>query len=423
MPSVDDRPSAFPDLVTRLADRSPALEELREAYRALADVASTDTPWPNPTLEVGPEWGSGFPSGTDDHTRPFFAIGFAVPLGGRLGAQDDLNAARAARARIGVHGRHRELYLALRRHYAALVLASRRLALQEELVKATRELVEAGKTLMQAGAVSSLDVNIWQVNASMLELERLDLEEKVLSAERELSLLLGMDAAAFQNLRSGDLPPLKADIPARKALLLVLVENNVELGTLRVDYEVAERELQLEVAKQFPDLTIGFEREQDLVEDTVEFGLPLGIELPIFDRNQQSIARAAGNRKRVRAAYTAAVHRALTNLDHARAVLAQAETRRVLLEETILPQSETNLKAARQSLQVGGIDAVTYLEVLRANQELVRESAMVEQQIRDAWIALETVLGRPLIQYPGEETFDLPLIPQEMKPSLEADDE
>ena len=61
--------------------------------------------------------------------------------------------------------------------------------------------------------------------------------------------------------------------------------------------EVVERQLHLEITEQYPDPTFGSSLGGEAGERKRTLGLSLGIEIPLFDRNQQVIAEAKSREK------------------------------------------------------------------------------------------------------------------------------
>src|SRR5204863_2870979 len=88
-------------------------------------------------------------------------------------------------------------------------------------------------------------------------------------------------------------------------------------------YEAAQAGLQLEIAKQYPDVRIGSGYQWDQGES--KWTISAGAELPIFNRNQGPITEAEARRK-LRAAETLdAQARAINEIDRALQSLAAAQ--------------------------------------------------------------------------------------------------
>lgn len=396
-----------------MSQKSPLLEKIRAKYKTVQSVADIKTPWFNPSIEVGPDLGSGLEPGVTGKTRPFIGLGFTIPLGGKLTKKDDLNKAKALRSFIEVQAKHREYYLNLRENYTNLYLTYRKQEVQQQLVDASKTMLKLTKTLMDAGSTTALDVGMVELDSNKAELDLMEMKSEIEELRSEMSVLLGVDATKFKSISKSSLPVLENKMPQYEDLKKLLLKNHLELARLRYDYEVAEKNLRLEISKQYPDIQFGAEREKEIGEDTVILGLRLGIDIPIFDRNQQGIALAKNEREEVRKEYIAEVHKALSELKKSFQNIKINQQRRKILVDVIQPRAEGNLKIAKQALQSGGIDALKYLDTLRAYQETMKDVALIEADVRVAWINLEKVLGFPLIKYPGEKEFAITLEPSE----------
>lgn len=94
--------------------------------------------------------------------------------------------------------------------------------------------------------------------------------------------------------RNFDQPPTTVSLPP-KTIQEDAVLNRLDIRQALTEYSAAEAALQLEIAKQYPDLNFGptyaFEEGAHL------FTLAVGLTLPIFNRNQGPIAEAKARRE------------------------------------------------------------------------------------------------------------------------------
>lgn len=401
----------FSKAATWMSENSPVLKQLQAEYATVQSVADIDTPWPNPSLEAGQNIGSKLEPGAVNKTVPFVGLGFTIPISGRLGRQDDLNKVRAKQAFFEVNISHRELYLNLRKQYVNLYLANRRKVVQQEIYDASSQIAKLTKTLQAAGATTALDVGMMNLEASQAQLDLLRVNEDSAAVFAQLSSLIGVDANQLSNIPQNALPSIVRKPPSYSELKKMLILNQPDLVRLRTEYDVAERKLRLEVSKQYPDITFGGSQETEVGEKTQILGLSIGIDIPIFDRNQQGVAEAGKYREEVRQKYITQAHKVLAELGRALKAVDLSEQRKKLLKDVLVPQSKNNLKIAEQSLKSGGIDALKYLDVKRGQQNVLKEVMNVENDLWKAWIDLEQAVGYPLISFPGEEKSQYPNLP------------
>jgi cobalt-zinc-cadmium efflux system outer membrane protein len=412
-PDADSAPAAgrpaftFSRAADLLARHGPALKEARAEYETALALARIATPLPNPGLEVGPQFGFG-PGVTSHRVQPFGSINFTIPLGSRLGDQDEMNRLNAELARVEVQARHREAYMELRRQYAAWILSHERLKIREELANAADSSLELSRKLVAGGRLTALEVGLLELEAARTRSGVLDARNDIAELAGDLSLSVGVHADHFLPLPAPALPGIPDAPPDLKALRDRLTANHPELGRLRARYEAAEGELRLEIAKQYPDFTFGPSIEGETGEQKTVLGLALGIELPIFDRNQQGIAVASQRREGIRARYEAAANRALAALERAVQKRLVASQRRDLVHGVLLPKARASLDQVRKAVSAGTADALHVLEAERSQRTTLVEALDAELAAWTAWVDLERAVGCPLVPFPGEKPADLP---------------
>lgn len=405
-------PLTFARAVELLDKHSPALREIRAEYDTAQALAKVKTPLPNPGLEAGPQFGFGPDVAATHRLQPFGSLSFTLPTGGRLKRQDEVNKLQAHLARTEASVRQRELYLETRKLYSRLALGQIRVAARKASAESAEKAVGLSRKLIEAGQATSLDTGILELDAARARTEALGAENDIAGLEGELSELLGVHAEQFRELPKPALPELPASVPELKALQEQLVTNHAQLARLRAKYEVSERELHLEISKQYPDFHIGTPFSRDVGERKNVLGLTLGIELPVFDKNQQGIASASKRRDEIRVKYEAAANKALAALDRAWRGYGLAVEKMKLVKSIVVPKAEANLELARKSLQAGAMDSLRFLETERAQRAATVDAVETELSVREAWIELEQAVGAPLLKFPGEPADAVETLPE-----------
>lgn len=390
----------------------PEVQETLAEYRTALALAKINTPLPNPGLEIGPQFGFGPDLGPVNEVTPFGSIGFTIPLGKRLRRQTELNRALAEVARVHALARFRELYLELRSSYAELAIGRQRLATRREIAASAEKTLSAGRQLVQAGQANAMDVSLFELEYQRSLAEVLTVEREVVEAEGALSRMLGVHFDHFRELPERALPVLPEAVPSHEQLRERLIQNHTELARLRAQYEAAERALRLEISKQFPDLQIGPNWDSEVGERKTVIGLTLGIELPLFDRNQQGIAEAKKKREEIRTKYEAEARRALAGLEKAYRDLDVARRNAALLRGKILPLARNNVELARRTMQAGSVDALRLLDAERSEREILIEALTADLGECSAWVGLEQAVGCPLIAFPSEQDAEGPKPPE-----------
>jgi len=402
----------FPRAALLLREHGPALAHARAEYRTAMALAGVDTPLSNPGIDVGPAFGFG-PDVLTRHVQPYGSLSIAIPLSARLARQNDVNRIAAEVARVELAVRHREEYLALRRLFIRQALAKRRLVVADEAGKLARDGAELGKRLVDAGLGTALDVAQLELEAARAEGAGFDARLAQAETAGDMALLTGVSAAALGLIAEGALPDTVSPLPSADDLAALLVANHPALARLRSRYDEAETQLRLEISKQHPDLRFGLSGDSEVGESKYVIGLTLGIDIPIFDRNQQAVALTLERREEVRTKYEAACGEALARVERERARLEILMGGWELRKGKVLTLARSQLDLAKKGLEAGAIDAIQALMAERSYREAAMEALEAEQAVREAWTDLEEAVGRPLYELPGEVPADRPAEPAE----------
>ncbi|MBU0754010.1 MAG: TolC family protein [Planctomycetes bacterium] len=416
----NDPPSrtGFVKMALWMRQYSPKLLRALAEYDQAQSLADIDTPFPNPEIAFGPLIGSNLGSGASHRIQPMVEFGFRIPLSGRLSKQDDINRALADEALLSLIVIHRQEYLELRRLFSNWVLAEKRLTIQESIRESAQKTMDLTKRLVDAGAASALDLGLMELETVQHEAMLKQVESERMKVEEGLSRLIGINIEKIRSVYSPDLPEMNRAASSLDEAKDIMVANNPSLALLRAGYEVSEKQLQLEIKKQYPDLRLGASYEGDPGDTKKIWGLGIGISLPIFDRNQQGIELAVKEREKVRSAYVATLNESLATLEGLYERYDLAKEKHRLLHDIALPKAEANLEVALQSIQVGSIDSLKYLEVVRTMRFLMIEVIDAERVTRESLSELEQVMGVPLVLFPAESMDDYLFIPEKAENSV-----
>ena len=157
------------------------------------------------------------------------------------------------------------------------------------------------------------------------------------------------------------------------------------------------RELELERASRYPDVTVGLFTGRDGPPDMREniVGLSVSVPLPLFRRNEAGVGRALTELTQVQ------VERQAAERDVGAAVraqwqrLGQLQARASRLRESVLKTLEDNQRLSQRALSEGEIGVAELLLVNRQVAETRRELLEADTELRQARIALERAAGWP----------------------------
>ncbi len=390
------------------------LDIARAQWKVATAGIRTAQEHPNPTLSVGPEYAS--------NPEPGFAswiLGFSLDIpietAGKRGdritqAQALSDAARLHIAQTAwlVRGRVRTSLLAL---YAAVrsqeILHSQDLKLEENLKLYQRRSAEA--------FVSPLTLTQAEVLAGKTSILLADARRQELDARHQLAQAVGISIQALDAvqlaLTSFDQPALidpQAFAPLRPEALL----RRPDLLEALANYAASEAALQLEIARQYPDIHLGPGYLYD--QGTRKWGLAASSVLPVLNQNHGAIGEAMAKREQAAVQFMALQDQVSSQVDQAIADYTAA--RQKLETASTLLAVHSQLDQRLQKLLHPG--DVSRLTLFRAQMDLDSTRLLASDaliQFHQAEVALEMALGQPL---PGSvET--LPNLEPSRRPSIQ----
>lgn len=159
------------------------------------------------------------------------------------------------------------------------------------------------------------------------------------------------------------------------------------------EYEASQSALQLEVAKQYPDISIGPGYSWDA--GAVKWSLGLSLTLPLLNRNEGPIAEAEAHRKEAASVFLATQAKAIAEVELALAGYGHA-VRLFDIADALLRDQNKAERAAAASFKAGESDRLAWLSARyeTVTAELARFSALSQVQLTLG--QLEDALHRPL---------------------------
>ncbi|HEY0789867.1 MAG TPA: TolC family protein [Chthoniobacterales bacterium] len=180
-------------------------------------------------------------------------------------------------------------------------------------------------------------------------------------------------------------------VPDAGALISALEHRRLDLLGLRVGYESQDAKLRAAVLAQLPKVNLGFSHASD-TSNVHTTGLSFSFDLPIFDRNQGSIAVEKATRQSLYDEYTNRLFQARADVAEATADLRSLNVQ-VAAAAAALPALARLLETAQAALQGQNADVLAYYQA-RANYNQKRIQLLkLKQQLHEARVALELAAG------------------------------
>lgn len=375
---------------------SPALDLARAQWRtAKAGIEVADA-IPNPVLQLPFEYATPNPGpGAPFTTGP--ALDIPIETAGKRGYRVDRATHLSESARLSIANEAWQVRAQVRDAMLALYAARERCAYLSEVADARQRIAGMVEKRRTVGENAGPDVDAARRGALQAQVDLAAAQSARQDARARLAAAIGVPVAALDAV-SIDLdefrlpPPLPPGHDARFAAML----QRADLRASLADYAAAESALQLEVAKQYPDLHLGPGYAYDTGTHRLAFGLA-GITLPVFDQNQGGIAQADAKRREAAARTEALQDAILGDLDRR---AAQYRSARFALQRAsgLLAIANRQLRSTAADFAVGDADRLTVMQAKadHAASELVRVDAAVAA--RQAAGALEDAMQRPLAE-------------------------
>lgn len=281
--------------------------------------------------------------------------------------------------------------------YATCVAARELHAAAEQDAELARRASEAMRTRAAQGVATEPDVQRAEGEALLSELHARDTAHAQAVAARELASLLSLETDLAKVPLTDALPETSAPDGERESWVRHGLAQRLELRALDAEIAAAQARLQFEQEHVLADPTVGvaFERpESDSPTDHV-LGPTASVELPVFDRNEAGIARAASELavlERTREAVHAELgQRIRAAIDRARLAADAAR----LARESLLPQALHAARLAQRAFDLGDTTLLPLLDAERAAAQARAASTAAALQAVLATSELERALGGP----------------------------
>jgi outer membrane protein, heavy metal efflux system len=375
---------------------NPALQvgRARVAEADAAIITAGEKPNPSVSLDVGGE--------TSPESPWLAGAGFSLPIETAGKRAHRITEAQhwADVARWNLAGAAWTVRNQVRSALVDYLAARRNLGLLQNEEQVLAEEVTLLEQRLAVGMIPRPEVDTARIQQSQTLLAIRAAQGRLAQTEAALAAAIGIPATALTKVRVAwpgfDELPSVASL-TRSHIQEDAVLNRIDIRQALAQYSAAEAALQLEIARQYPDIDLGPSWAYE--EGSHLFSLGAGTVLPVRNRNQGPIAEAEARRDEmaahflsVQAAGIASSDEALATYDSALKELAQARQ--------LLQQSRTQEQAAQEALESGQSDRVTLngTQLQTAVAAAAQFDALYKAQ--QALGALENAVQRPLL--PGD---------------------
>jgi outer membrane protein, heavy metal efflux system len=331
---------------------------------------------------------------TPDPWKLFTSVGITIPISGRLeiekqraGVEHAAELARVAQSEWSVR-------MAVRRAWSEWTALDARLATTRDFITRIEQVTSIVDKMEQSGEIGRTEARLFRIEKLTKAGELALLESRVREADLRLRQLMGMSPEAPLNLRAGGIGPARAEpinISFGETGRASLEHRSPPVLVAKAEYEAAERTLELEVRKQYPDLHIapGYGREDG--QDQILLGV--SVPIPILNANRKGIAEATARREYARARAETTFEQILSGLRAAEVRFQAATQRRQRLETELVPLVDAQYADVRQVARLGEVNILVLLESLTRQQEAKVSLIDARRDEALAGVDLDELLG------------------------------
>jgi outer membrane protein, heavy metal efflux system len=308
-----------------------------------------------------------------------------IEMAGKRGYRLDQSRHLAEAARFNLLAAASQVRGRVRRSFLDIYAAgeNQRLVHDQQALQAENLQLTEGE--YQAGAISAFELNQARLASDNARLTLLDAERQQLEAKAQLAEAIGIPAVALAQTRFSfsSFASLPGPFPAGQARRQALLSRADILASLS-QYAASEAALQLEVAKQYPDvhLSPGYEFDQG----DNKWSLGLTVTLPVLNQNRGGIAEAEARRLESGEIFLALQARVMAEIDRAQAAY-EAALRKAAATQTLVTDLEKQEQSARAMLDAGEISK-SELAVLRLQLSVTSLARL------DAFVKSHQALGQ-----------------------------
>jgi len=382
---------------------SPALDLARAQWgtaKAGIDVANAI---PNPVLQLPFQYNTPNPG----PRAPFTwgpSLDIPIETAHKRGYRVDQASHLSEAARLNIINAAWTVRAQVRDAMLAVYAARERIAFLSAKADAERQITVMSRHRLAVGQYSQPDVDATVLADTQAQSDLAAAQSAEKDARAQLAAALGVPVAALDGVTLdlsafGSVPPAPPAADAQRAAIF----HRADLLSSLADYAAAESALQLEVAKQYPDIHLGSGYTYDTGTNKIGFGLA-GITLPIFDQNQGGIKEAEARRREAAVRTGALQDRILGDLAHALARY-QSSIESLHLSDTHLASARRQLDSQAAAFSSGNTDRLTFTQVKADYQTSETARLDAEVAVQQAAGALEDAMQQPLGHEEVSDTF------------------
>jgi outer membrane protein TolC len=345
---------------------------------------------PNPDLSLSSEYNSSLKGLDVEAWNPGISFDITIETAGKRGCRISQARQLARSAYLNIHAAAWQVRSRLRQAFLELYAGEQLQAILAKQQQVLAENVRVMEKQLAVGAISAYELAQARISLQNNRLELISAENSQVQARIKLASALGLPISALEGVKFDFSGVNRYDfiIPDAVARQHALLNRSDILAAL-ADYTASQAALQLEVARQYPDIHLGPGYTRDQGEN--KWALGLSLSLPILNINHGPIYEAMARRQETASRFLALQTTVLNDIDMAVAGLRSCHDQAAAADE-IAKDLQKQTERAQAMFKLGEISKAELLAIQAelAAAEISRLNAQVKTQ--EALGALEDAM-------------------------------
>ncbi len=384
--------STLSDYLQQVQEANPTLQAAKAAAEKAQFQVRPASTWDDPFIAVGVDE-KPFDGGMGGVTR--YQVSQTIPFPGKNSTRSAIATYEADSVKSDVETTARKIRVLATQIYFKTFLNQKALELNYELHRILKTVADSSKSRYQSGSTGHHEWLLSQVELNILEVEKL----RMLREQKSL-------AAIFNEMRNqpvqADLPNLSFEYkePPGPASHSPDLSNQPELRSIDSFVKQASEEERLAKLSYFPDLVLQgmiMEPDPDMMDEKKNWGVMLGVSIPIFFwRKQSDLSQAASAQKRIAEfERQSLMNRIAAEWLEAGEQLKTSKDVVKLYQKSVLPSTRLAVQNAKTSYSARKLSLDQYLNSLKVQrlQELELLAAQMDVHLSD--LRLKDLLSSP----------------------------
>jgi len=353
-------------LVAEVVTRNPSVQAMVAAWRAAAQRYPQVIALDDPMLDVSVGPGSWNDPSVESAYMVMASQKF--PWHGKRRLRGEMANWEANGAASEIQDVQLRLAETARLAFYDYFAAHRELALNEENLRETREFRDTAESKLRANLVTQQDVLQAEVELSLLDKRRNELDRQARVAAARINTLLHRDALYPLPPPPEHLGDLE-DGPSVEQVVAEAVQRRPDLSALAAQIQADNAALRLAYKEYYPDVELYAKYDAFWQEDPLRSAVGVNVNLPLNQsRRSAAVCEAQFRVQKRQAEYQRFVDEISNEVYASHERILESRRTLALYNESILPAAEKNVASARAGYASGKVD---FLRLIEAQRQLI----------------------------------------------------